>query len=166
MRSLLLLAIVGLPLHAADLRVGIIGTDTSHVPAFTQMLNDDPSAADHIPGARVVAAFKGGSPDVANSSNRVDGFADQVRTKWGVEIVPDIPSLLAKVDVVLLSSLDGRVHLEQARQVIAAHKPVFIDKPLASTYQDALEIARLAKAAGVPWFSSSSLRFGEIAAAS
>ncbi len=54
--------------------------------------------------------------------------------------------------------------LEQARPVIAAHKPLFIDKPLASTLEDAREIARLAKEAGVPWFSSSSLRFGEIGA--
>ena len=152
-------------LCAADLRVGIIGTDTSHVPAFTQMLNDDSTAADHIPGARVVAAFKGGSADVANSANRVEGFASQINSKWGVEIVPDIATLLSKVDVVLLSSVDGRVHLEQARPVIAAHKAIFIDKPLASTLEDAREIARLAKAAGVPWFSASSLRFGELATA-
>ena len=65
----------------------------------------------------------------------------------------------------LLESLDGRVHLEQARPVIAAHKPLFIDKPLAATLEDAREIARLAKAAGVPWFSSSSLRFGAIGSA-
>ncbi len=64
----------------------------------------------------------------------------------------------------LLESVDGRVHLEQAQPVIAAHKPLFIDKPLASTLEDAREIARLAKEAGVPWFSASSLRFGEIGA--
>jgi predicted dehydrogenase len=161
-RRLFLLIAVALVAGAADLRVGIIGTDTSHVPAFTQMLNNDPASPDHIAGTRVVAAYKGGSKDVENSANRVDGFADTIHTKWGVEIVNDIPSLLAKVDVVLLMSVDGRVHLEQARPVIAAHKPLFIDKPLASTLEDALEIARLAKAAGVPWFSSSSLRFGEL----
>jgi hypothetical protein len=55
------------------------------------------------------------------------------------------------------------VHLNQARQVIAAKKPMFIDKPLAATLEDAREIARLAKEAGVPWFSSSSLRFGPFA---
>jgi hypothetical protein len=164
-RPLLFLLTAAMPLCGADLRVGIIGTDTSHVPAFTQMLNDDPAAPDHIPGARVVAAFKGGSKDVASSASRVDGFATQISSKWGVEIVPDIPALLSKVDVVLVSSVDGRVHLEQARQVIAAHKPLFIDKPLAATLDDAMEIARLAKAAGVPWFSASSLRFGEIATA-
>ena len=149
---------------AADIRIGIIGTDTSHVPAFTQLLNGDPSLPDHIAGARVVAAFKGGSPDVENSANRVEQYAEQIHSKFGVEIVPDIATLLTKVDAVILSSIDGRVHLEQARPVIAAHKPLFIDKPLASTLEDALEIARLAKDAGVPWFSSSTLRFGEIAA--
>jgi hypothetical protein len=66
------------------------------------------------------------------------------------------------VDGVLLESGDGRRHLEQARQVIAAHKPLFIDKPLASTLADAREIARLAGEAGVPWFTSSSLRYADL----
>lgn len=150
---------------AADLRIGIIGTDTSHVPAFAKLLNGDPSAADHVAGARVVAAYKGGSKDIPDSIGRVDKFGEEIKTQYGVEIVPDILTLLSKVDVVLLSSLDGRVHLEQARPVIAAHKPLFIDKPLSATLDDAREIARLAKAAGVPWFSSSSLRFGAIGTA-
>src|ERR1019366_1785723 len=58
---------------------------------------------------------------------------------------------------------DGRLHLAQAREVIAARKPLFIDKPLAATLEDVREIARLAKAGDVPWFSSSSLRFGGVA---
>src|ERR1039458_5093605 len=99
---------------------------------------------------------RGGSKDIEESIGRADQFAEEVRTKYGVEIVPDIPTLLSKVDVVLLESVDGRVHLEQARPVIAAHKPLFIDKPLAANLEDAREIVRLAKAAGVPWFSSSS----------
>jgi hypothetical protein len=155
------LLLATLPLYAADIRIGIVGTDTSHVPAFTKMLNDA-SAPNHIAGARVVAAYKGGSPDVESSRTRVDKFAEEVQTRYGVEIVPDIPALCAKVDAVLIESVDGRTHLAQARQVFAAKKPVFIDKPLASTLADAREIARLAKQAGVPWFSSSSLRWSEI----
>jgi hypothetical protein len=153
------------PASAADeIRLGVIGTDTSHVTAFTKLLNDA-SAPGHVPGARVVAAFRGGSADVENSASRVDQYADELHTKYGVEIVPDIPTLLSKVDGVLLESVDGRPHLEQAKPAIAAHKPLFIDKPLASTLEDAREIARLAKAAGVEWFSSSSLRYGEIGVA-
>jgi hypothetical protein len=55
--------------------------------------------------------------------------------------------------------VDGRKHLEQVKPVFAARKRVFIDKPLASTYADAKEIARLGRESGTPWFSSSSLRF-------
>src|SRR5712692_3632917 len=145
----------------ADLRLGIIGTDTSHVIAFTSILNDN-SLPDHVDGARVVAAYKGGSKDLKESATRVDKFAEELKTKWKVEFTPDIASLCRKVDAVLIESVDGRTHLEQARTVIAAGKPMFIDKPLASTLEDARAIAKLAKDAGVPWFSSSSLRFDEI----
>lgn len=140
------------------IRIGIIGTDTSHVPAFTKMLND-PSQADHIPGARIVAAFKGGSPDVESSRTRVDRFAAEIKEKWGVELVSSIEELCKKVDAVLIESVDGRPHLEQIKPVLKAKKPVFIDKPFAGSLRDAKEIVRLAKAAGVPFFSSSSLRF-------
>jgi predicted dehydrogenase len=142
------------------IRVGIIGLDTSHCIEFTRIFNDA-SDPEHVPGVRVVAAFKGGSPDIDASRNRIDGFTAELRDKWKIKIVDSIPTLCTMVDAVLLESLDGRAHLEQVRPVLAAGKPVFIDKPLADSYRDAREIARLAKQAGVPWFSSSSLRFWE-----
>jgi hypothetical protein len=148
-------------LNAADLRLGIVGTDTSHSTAFIKILND-PTSPDYLPGARIVAAYKGGSKDIEESSSRVDKFADELRTKWKIEFYSDINTLCKHVDAVLLTSVDGRVHLEQVKPILAAHKPVFIDKPLAATLADAKEIARLAKAAGVPWFSASSLRYGEL----
>jgi len=153
-----LICSVAIPLGAADLRLGIIGTDVSHVIHFSRILNKD-GEPEHIPGARIVAAYKGGSQDIVSSRTRVDKYAEDLARIYSVEVVPDIPSLCAKVDGVLLESGDGRIHLEQAKQVIAAHKPLFIDKPLAATLDDAREIARLAKAAGVSWFSSSGLRF-------
>lgn len=155
---LLMLGSLSQAQSSQPLRLGLIGLDTSHVIAFTKVLND-PSNSDHVPGARVVAAFKGGSPDVESSRTRVDGFTAELRDKWNVEIVESIPALCQKVDAILLESVDGRPHLEQVKPVLAAKKPVFIDKPLAASYRDAKEIARLAREAGVPWFSSSSLRF-------
>jgi GFO/IDH/MocA oxidoreductase family protein len=157
---LLLFTAIALP---ADIRVGIVGTDTSHVTAFTKILNDA-AAPGHIPGARVIAAYKGGT-DLRASATRVDKFAADLQSRWGVEIVPDIPTLCKKVDAILLESVDGRVHLQEAKQVIAGGKPMFIDKPLAATLEDAREIARLAAEAHVPWFSSSSERFNDIAKA-
>jgi hypothetical protein len=154
------LFLVSFPFASAEIRLGIIGTDTSHSIAFARIINNA-AAPGHVPGARIVAAFKGGSPDVEASYTRVDQFAEELRRDFNVEIVPDIPTLLARVDAILLLSVDGRTHLEQARPVIAARKRMFIDKPLASTLEDAREIERLAREAGVPWFTSSSLRYSE-----
>ena len=162
--AVLLALTLGLPVsaRAADLRLGLVGTDTSHVIGFATAFND-PSSPNHVPGARIVAAFKGGSPDLPQSRDRIENFTRQLQEKYGIEIVGTIAELCSRVDGVLLTSVDGRVHLAQAREIINAHKPMFIDKPLASTLEDAREIARLAKQAGVPWFSTSTLRYSVVA---
>lgn len=139
------------------LKAGMIGLDTSHCGAFTKLLRDAPAGSE-LSTVQVVAAYPGGSPDVASSRDRVAGYTEEMRG-LGVEIVDSIPALLEKVDVVFLESVDGRPHLEQARAVIAAKKPIFIDKPLAGSLADAVEIFRLAEEHQVPCFSSSSLRF-------
>src|SRR6266498_1447971 len=145
---------------ADDLRIGMIGLDTSHVTAFTALLND-PKSPNRVPGAKIVAAFKGGSSDIESSWSRVEGYTKELRDKFGVTIYDTIEEMCRHVDAVMLESVDGRPHLEQARPVIAALKPLYIDKPMAGSLKDAIEIFRLAKDSGVPVFSSSSLRFGK-----
>jgi predicted dehydrogenase len=140
------------------IRIGIIGLDTSHVPAFTKLFND-PNAPGYQPGFNVVAGFPGGSKDVKTSYSRVGMFTKQIQEKYGVEIVNSIDELLAKVDVVLIESVDGRPHLAQAIPVFKAGKKVFIDKPIAGSLADALMIFELARTHKTPVFSSSSLRF-------
>jgi predicted dehydrogenase len=143
--------------EAASLRVGIVGLDSSHAVAFARLLNE-PGNAEHVAGARVVAAYRGGSPDVKASTDRIDGFTAAIR-ELGVEIVPTIEGLLAKVDAVMVLSVDGRAHLPQAKAVFGRGKPVFIDKPLAASYRDGREILRQAAVAGSPVFSASATRF-------
>lgn len=141
-----------------ELKIGLIGLDTSHVIAFTQLFND-PNNPKHIQGAKVTLAYKGGSPDLEASYTRIDGFTERLKNEYGVEIVNSIEELCSRVDAVMLTSVDGRVHLEQVKPVFQAKKRVFIDKPLAGSLVDAIKIARLAKEHDVPWFSSSSYRF-------
>ncbi len=141
-------------LSAQEIRVGLIGLDTSHVTAFTEQLNNHT-----VPGAKVVAAVAGGSPDIPESVNRMPQYIATLRDKWGVDIVAGIPELLTRVDAIMLTSVDGRPHLEQVRPVIAAHKPVFIDKPMAGSLKDVREIFRLCAEAKTPCFSASSLRY-------
>jgi predicted dehydrogenase len=143
---------------APVIRVGIIGLDTSHVTAFTALLNN-PNARGDLAGFRVVAAYPGGSQDIPDSKNRLEMFTTQLRDKFKVEIVASIDELLKRVDVVLLESVDGRPHLKQVLPVLKAGKPVFIDKPVAGSLADAILIYELARKYKVPCFSSSSLRF-------
>jgi predicted dehydrogenase len=144
----------------AELRIGLIGCDTSHAPAFTKIFNDARDK-NHIEGGKVVAFYKGGSPDLKESTSRVDGYAKQLQETYGVKQVDSIEELCKVVDVVLLESLDGRPKLEQVRPVLKAHKPVFIDKPIAGSLKDALAINQLAKENNTPWFSSSAYRYYE-----
>ena len=139
------------------LRAGIIGCDTSHAPAFTKIINTTDADLQHT-GVLVVAAFPDGSDDIPSSRDRVSKFTDEFRV-MGVDIVDSIDALLKRVDVVLLESVDGRKHLSQVRPVLAAGKPVFIDKPLAGSLADALEIIELAEEYNTPFFTSSALRF-------
>ena len=148
-------ATCGLAAEEEVFRIGMIGLDTSHVTAFTGLINDP--ARNY--GCKVVAAYPGGSPDIPSSANRLEGFTSQLRDRHGVEIVDSIEELCEKVDGVLLESVDGRPHLKQARPVIAAKKPLFIDKPMAGNLADVLEIFRLARENNVPCWSSSSLRY-------
>ncbi len=139
------------------IKIGLIGLDTSHAPAFTKSLNAEP-AKPGLEGARVVAAFPGGSPDLPDSISRVEGYTKTV-AEHGVKIVDSAEELVKLVDVVIINSLDGRVHLAQAKVVIAAGKPLFIDKPFAASLKDGQEIVELARKANVPCFTSSSLRY-------
>jgi hypothetical protein len=157
-KILLLLSLLTVSLTAADLRIGMIGLDTSHVTQYLGIIND-PQNKDHVPGGKIVAGFKGGSPDVESSRSRVDNFTKTAVEKYGVKLYDTIEELAQNVDAILILSVDGRPHLDQFRRTLAAKKPVFIDKPLAGSLKDALEIARLSRESDTPVFSSSSLRF-------
>lgn len=157
-RSLLALALLVPFARADDLRVGIIGTDTSHVIAFAKLLNDA-HAPGHVAGARITAAFKAFSPDVEASRTRVDKFSQQLADEYGVRFYDSMEDVARQVDALLIMNVDGRPHLPEVRRLLPFHKPMFIDKPLAADLKDAIEIFRLTEHAGVPCFSASDERF-------
>ena len=140
-------------------RIGMIGLDTGHSTAFTKSLND-PLAGDTYRGYKVVAAVPEGTDNILEWKNRIPEFTKEVQSQ-GVEIVHSIDEMLKKVDVVIISCIDGNKHLEQALPVFKAGKPVFIDKPFAGSLSDSYAIVDASKKYKVPVFSSSSLRYIE-----
>jgi predicted dehydrogenase len=139
------------------IRVGVIGLDTSHAPAFAGEMNKE-NAEEDVAGVRIVAAYPQGSPDIESSVSRVPMYTEDFK-KRGIEIVDSIPALLEKVDAVLLETNDGRPHYEQVLPVLQAGKPCFIDKPIAGSLTDAVAIFEASKKYNTPVFSSSSLRY-------
>lgn len=144
-------------LAADPVRIGIIGCDTSHAVAFAKSFNKD-IVTPGLEGFRIVAALPEASPDIENNQKRMPGFVEELK-KLGVEIVSDMDALLAKSDVVMVESNDGRPHLRQALPAIRAGKKVFIDKPLAASLADGIEIFNLSEKHNAPVFSASSLRY-------
>jgi hypothetical protein len=141
---------------SGELKLGIIGLDTSHVLVFSDMFNNGA-----LKGAKVVAAWPGGSPDLKSSIDRVPSYTKEINEKFGVLILDSIEAVVAASDGILLHSLDGRTHRPQFERIAPSGKPVFIDKPFAVTTADAKAIFATAAKHKVRMFSASSLRFTE-----
>lgn len=160
-RLLILLTCVFAAIFAAHaqqvVKIGIIGLDTSHSTAFTELLNGD-SDDPFVREFEVVAAYPYGSKTIQSSYERIPGYIKQVE-KYGVEITSSIAELLDKVDCVMLETNDGRIHLEQALEVFKSGKICYIDKPIGATLGEAMAIYAMAEKYGVPIFSSSALRY-------
>lgn len=142
----------------APMKIGIIGLDTSHSPAFAKYFNQTNTSGKF----KVVAAYPYGSKEIESSASRIPKYTEEVK-QYGVQIVDSIKKLLDDVDAVLLETNDGRLHKDQAFQVIKARKPLFVDKPVAASMADVIAIYSEAKKSNVPIFSSSSLRYMETA---
>ncbi|MZQ86858.1 gfo/Idh/MocA family oxidoreductase [Paenibacillus sp. 5J-6] len=141
-----------------SLIIGMIGLDTSHCTAFTKLLNEQDNEF-HVRGGKVTYAFPGGSPDFELSYSRLERFTSAIRDEYGVQLLDSPEAVAEHSDAVLLTSVDGRVHLEQFRRIAPFGKPVFIDKPFAVSTSDAKEMLRLAAEHNVPLMSASSLRY-------
>lgn len=140
-----------------ELRLGMVGLDTSHSVEFARLLNH-PGLADQVPGARITVAVQAFSSDMPMSVERVEAFTRSMENVHGVRLVDSLEEMVADCDAVLLCSLDGRRHPEQLRRC-AVGKPVFVDKPVAASLREAAEIYRIAGETNTPVFSASALRF-------
>jgi myo-inositol 2-dehydrogenase/D-chiro-inositol 1-dehydrogenase len=106
-----------------SLKIGVIGAGMigqDHIRRITEVLS----------GARVTAVT-----DVDRAR------AEDVAARRGASVYDDAATLIASedVDAVLVCSW-GPAHLEAVLPALAAGKPVFVEKPLATSQQDCLRI--------------------------
>lgn len=82
--------------------------------------------------------------------------------KHGIESKASIAELCSEVDYIIILSPDDNDKKEgYAIEAIKAGKPIFMDKTFTDTYASACRIFDAADKAGVPLFSSSSLRYAD-----
>ena len=138
-------------------RIGIIGLDTSHSPAFAAMFNGE-DANPEFSDFRVTVAYPWGSKTIGEGYSRVPMFTEQIRA-LGIKIADSIDELLQEVDFVMLETQDGHIKVDQALEVFKAGKPVFMDKPIAANLADVCLIYELSEKYKTPAFTTSSFRY-------
>jgi len=138
------------------IRLGILDFDTSHAVEFTKRLNHLNIDKDQwVDGAKIVIGCPGESK---LSPERIAGFTEQM-TKMEVPLVEKPEDMIGKVDGMLIEAVDGSVHFDRAKPFLEAGIPCYIDKPFATSVEQAKKIIALADKKKLPLFSSSSLRY-------
>lgn len=138
-------------------QIAMIGLDTSHSVVFTELIQGNvPDGGGRVGGMRVAKAMR--FPSVFQSEEGQDKRQAQLEA-LGVEMVPDVESVLKDMDAVFLEINDPALHLPYFEKIVEAGLPVFIDKPLAGSVREGRRIIELAEKYGVQAWSASSLRF-------
>jgi predicted dehydrogenase len=126
-------------------RIGIVGAESSHTTELLRLINDE----HRLPGARVVAVAPVDVDSTGIDPARIDPAL--------VACAPD--ALVGRVDAVLVLTRAGNTHRALAEPLLAAGLPVWVDKPFATTLDDARAMIRVARRAGSVVWSRSALRF-------
>jgi predicted dehydrogenase len=129
-------------------RIGIIGSDSSHADRFSELCNLQ-DAPGHVEDAEVVAIW-GQDPE------RTAEVAEKGRI---TRVVDEPDDMLGEIDAAMVVLRHGGLHLEYSLPFIRAGVPTFVDKPFATTVEDAREMVRAARRQGTPLTSFSTLRY-------
>lgn len=128
------------------IKIGCIGHAGRHGEFLSRVFNRDK----YFDGYRFSYVF--GEDEELTQEQKDERF-------YGVEAYCDtVEQLITKSDAVMILTIPGESHIAYAKKVIDAGKPVFVDKPFSTTYEDAVEITEYAVDHNVPLFGGSTLR--------
>lgn len=139
------------------IKAAIIGLDTSHSIQFSMRAQAPDCEPDQkVEGLEIISCMRFETP--FQDKNGLDERSAQLE-EWGVKVYEDFDKTVEGAEALLLEVNDPTLHVEYFEKAAKLGLPVFLDKPLADTMDNGLEIARIAKEYNVRMFSASSLRF-------
>lgn len=128
-----------------NVRIGLVGLDSSHAEEFLRHLNQE---CRH-PDMRVTAL-------AGDDGTRLDELR---ALDPGLAACATLDLLIRDVDAVIVGHRDGALHRDAAIACLEAGRPVFVDKPLANSRRDAEAIVAAAERSHTPLLSGSALRW-------
>ena len=141
----------------SDLRVALIGLDTSHSIEFAKRMQAPDVAADQkVEGIKAVTCLRFTTP--FQDEEGLDQRQAQLEA-WGVKVTTDFDEAVADCDAIMLEINDPAYHIEYFTRCANLDKPIFLDKPLADSIENGKAIYNLIKEKDLRVFSASSLRF-------
>jgi predicted dehydrogenase len=129
------------------IRLGIVGSDNFHAIAFAKLCNT--TAAGGVRGAQVTAIY--GEQEARTAEVAAQGQIPK--------IVARPEEMIGCIDGVLIVLRHGGEHAQYALPFLEAGVPVWVDKPLALTLEDASRMIDAANRHGAPMSSFSTLRY-------
>ena len=138
----------------SDMKVAIIGLDTSHSVAMPKLMNDPSCEPDmKVSGLKAVTCLRFETPfqgkeGLDNSQAQLEG--------WGVKVTLDFDEAIADCDVIMMEINDPAYHLDYFKRLANLGKPIFLDKPMAANVAESREIMDLARRYGTRVWSGSS----------
>lgn len=117
-------------------KIGIIGSESTHAPDFARLLNQPDGKGNFSFGDARVTAIWGGD------AQRTREVAQTGR----ISLVAEKPEdMRGQVDAVMVVIRRGAAHARYALPFLENGVPVWVDKPLAVEYADALRMTRAAR---------------------
>ena len=140
-----------------EIRVALIGLDTSHTIEFTRRMQaPDVAPEQKVQGIKAVTCLRFETP--FQNKEGLDKRQAQLE-EWGVKVTTDFDEAVAGCNALMLEINDGAYHFEYFNKCIDLGMPIFLDKPLADNIKSGKIIYDMAKQSKVRVFSASSLRF-------
>ena len=115
-------------------KIVILGCENSHANSFLNFIRDNPKYSD----VEVLGVYSDDAP-----------AAQKLADEYGVKIMDAYDEAVGQVDGVVVTARHGDNHYKYAKPYIASGVPMFIDKPVTISEDEAIQMMQEFRAAGV-----------------